>query len=285
METVHLIVSNDDSYNAAVIKRLIRMYQIKRDAIDIFDGKVLEPEQLDEVLYTNSLISNNKAVIVNNAERVKSGIVDQIISFANEPDERILLILVSEDIDTAKKRLSVLNSIKSVSKHILTNPTTYSMLQGYIKEYNIKITRTAIDMLVSALEIPKWGIIENELNKLSIYVGKGNVIDEDAVSELTFNLNKSDTFKFVSEVINCKEESALRSLKKLKETGGDNTMVIGALLWKLRQLVQSNPDKAEQFLKQMDLIYNYTLAIRNGRLGNNIALDMLTIELLHQKSC
>lgn len=280
MDTVHLIISSDDSYNSAVVRRLIIKHGVRKEAIDIFDGKILEQDQFENALYTNSLISSNKAIVINNAEKLKADIIALIEHFAGVPQEQVLVILVSEDVDVAKKKL---NSIKSIRKHILTNITTYSLIQSYIKEYNIKITKTAIDMLANTLEIPKWGIVENEFNKLSTYVGKDNVINEDAVSELTINLNRSDTFKFVSEIINLNKESALKSLQRLKESGGDNAMIIGALLWKLRQMVPRTRDNADLFIRQFELIYEYTLAIRTGRLNNNIALDILAMELLHRK--
>jgi|YelNatPaOPRAMG01_1025707.scaffolds.fasta_scaffold05694_13 DNA polymerase III delta subunit len=283
MNNLHLIVSKDSSYNAAIAKKIILEHSIRHEAVDNFDARTLDTFQLKNTLYSNSLISNKRCIIINNAHLLKPDVIELIIQFANAPQPDAVLIMISEDTDEAKKRLVALNSMKSITRHISANQTTYALIQNYIKTYNIKITKPAIDMLVNILEVSTWGIIENELNKLSTYAGKNGVIDEDAVAEITFNINRADTFKFVNELLAQKEKSAFEDLKKLKEAGSEIAMITGAILWKIRQLLSDPSNQVDTLIKRIELIYNYTLALRSGKLNNNIILDMLTIELLHEK--
>ena len=283
MGTAHFITGKDNSYNSALIRKLLTQHAVTPDALDTLDGKSVDVYQLDNALYTDSLLSKNKAAVITNAESLKPDVIEAVIKFSSSAAEHTLLILVTENPDALKlSKFSALRTAKTIKKYVLTNQTTYSLIQDYIKEHNVKITNTAVDMLTSVLEVSTWGIIEHELNKLSTYAGKDGTIDENTVSELTFNLNKSDTFKFVSEVLNHRDKAAFHDLKKIKETGAESAMVIGALLWKLRQLLYDAPDDTA-LRKRIGLIYDYSLAMRKGLVTNNLALDMLTIELLHRK--
>ncbi len=283
MYTLHLIIDKDNSYNSALIKKLISEHSVKADAIDTFDGKFIDLHQINNALYTDSLISNNRAIIINNTESLKPDAIDAVIKFSVSPPAHILLILVSENVDALKHgKFSGLNAIKTIKKHASPNHTTHSLIQEYIKDHNVKITKTAIEMLVNIFEVSTWGIVENELKKLSTYVGKNGIIDENAVSELTFNLNKSDTFKFVNEILAHNVKAALKDFKKIKETSAESVMIIGALLWKLRQLLYDTPND-NNIRHKIELIYKYNLAIRRGVINNNLGLDMLIIELLHEK--
>jgi DNA polymerase III delta subunit len=283
MYTLHLIIGKDNSYNSALIKKLLLDHSVKSDVIDTFDGKLIDLHQINNALYTDSLISNNRAIIINNTESLRPDVIDAVIKFSVSPPEHVLLIMVSENADALKHgKFAGLNSIKTIKRHALSNQTTYSLIQEYIKDHNVKITKTAIEMLINIFEVSTWGIVENELNKLSTYVGRNGLIDENAVSELTFNLNKSDTFKFVNEILTHKVKAALKDFKKIKETSVESAMVIGALLWKLRQLLYDSPGD-NNILKRIELIYKYNFAIRRGMINNSLALDMLIIELLHEK--
>ena len=283
MGTAHFITGKDNSYNSALIRKLLAQHAVTQDALDTLDGKSTDLNQLNNALYTDSLLSKNRAAAIVNAESLKPEVIEAVVKFSASAAEHTLLILVTENTDALKlSKFTALRAAKTIKKYALTNQTTYSLIQDYIKEHNVKITNTAVDMLTSILEVSTWGIIEHELNKLSTYAGKDGTIDENTVSELTFNLNKSDTFKFVSEVLNHRDKAAFHDLRKIKETGAESAMVIGALLWKLRQLLYDTPDDTA-LRKRIGLIYDYSLAMRKGLVTNNLALDMLTIELLHGK--
>jgi DNA polymerase III delta subunit len=283
MGTSHFIIGKDNSYNSALIRKLITQHGVQADALDTLEGKSIDLHQLNNALYTDSLIAKNRGIIINNAESLKPDVIEAVIKYSASAPEHILLLLVSENTDAIKhSKFAALNSAKTIKKHNLSNQTTYSLIQDYIKEHNVKITGAAVDMLINVFEVSTWGIIENELNKLSTYAGKNGSIDENAVSELTFNLNKSDTFKFVNELLNHTGKAAFHDLKKIKETGGESAMVIGALVWKLRQLIYNAPDD-DSIRKRIGLIYDYSLAMRKGMVNSSLALDMLTIELLHGK--
>ena len=283
MGTTYFISGKDSSYNSSLLRKLLTKHAVPPDSLDTLDGKSLEVHQLYNALYTDSLLSKNKAAVITNAESIKPDVIEEVIKFSASAAGQTLLLLVTENTDAIKlSKFTALYAAKTIKKHALTNQTTYSFIHDYIQEHNVKITDTAIDMLTSVFEVSTWGIIENELNKLSTYVGKDGTIDENAVSELTFNLNKSDTFKFVSEVLSHRDKAAFHDLKKIKETGAESAMVIGALLWKLRQLLSDAPDDAI-LRKRIGLIYDYSLAVRKGVIPNNLSLDILTIELLHGK--
>lgn len=283
MGNIHLIVSKDTSYISATTRKLVSQYVDKSEAIETFEGKFAELQQIDNALYTDSLISKNRAIIINNIDLLKPDVIEHINTFLTSPPDHILFIMTSTHADALKDgQFGTIQSSPSIKKHIALNQTTQSLIQNYIKEHDVKITQSAVDMLVNVFEVATWGIVENELNKLSTYAGKDGSIDEAAVSELTFNINNSDTFRFVNNILAHKQKAALKDLKSIKETGVESIMVIGALAWKFRQLLAGSPNNGA-LIKSINLLYKYNLEIRKGLINNTTALDKLTIELLQQK--
>ncbi len=283
MNSAHLILSNDHSYNNGLARKLMAQHGIRPDAVDTLDGKTADVNEINNALYTDSLIAQNKAVIVNNAEALKPGAIGVILTFAQSPEGNTLLLMVSGSMDTFKQaKFAGLNAAKTIKRHTLAGKTASVFIQDYIREHATKITRAAADMLADILDAATWGIVEQEMDKLSTYAGKDGTIDENTVSELTFNLNRSDTFQFVSELLGHRDAAALRDLARIQETGGDSVMVIGAILWKLRQMVTAKPRDAA-LRNRMKRIYEYSYALRTGTIRGPLALDMMTIELLRGK--
>ncbi|MCL4558786.1 MAG: hypothetical protein M1491_09240 [Deltaproteobacteria bacterium] len=282
MGNIHLIISNDNSYISSVVKKLVVQHIDREDAVESFDGKYAAPQQIDNALHTGSLISKNRAIVIHSIQSLKTDLIEDITAFLASPPENVLLIMTSDHPEVMKqKQFGTIQASRAVTRHVAVNKSTHSLLQDYIKEHDVRISPAAVDMLVDILEVGTWGIVENELNKLSTYAGRDKTIDETAVSELTFNLNRSDTFKLVNDVLAHRQKDALKDLKAVQETGGESAMVIGALAWKFRQLLASSNSRA--FVKAIALLYGYSLDIRKGMIGNAMALDKLIIELLQQK--
>lgn len=284
---LHLIISKDGSYNSSVAKTLVAEHIGKPaaghgDAVDVFEGKTIDLQQLDNALYTDSLIAGNKAIVMNNIEYLKPDAIAMIARFSETAPGHILLVMTCENADALKQnRFEAFRSLRKLKKHTALQQTAYSLFQDYLKKHNIRITKAALDMLVNVFEAPTWGMVENEMNKLSTYAGRNGEIDENAVSELTFNLDRADTFQFVNELLAHKTKPALKDLKRIKDTGVETIMVIGALAWKFRQLLQSTGDAG--FIRRLGLLYDYNLSLRKGMLGSSVALDKLAIELLNEK--
>ncbi len=283
MNAVHLILSNDHSYNTGLIRKLTAQYKVRPDSVDTLDGKTTDVYGINNALYTDSLIAQNRAVIINNAEALKPDSIGAIVKFAASPEGTTLLMMVSGNADAFRQgKYAALGASKNIRKHTITGKSAAVFIQDYVKEHATKITAAAAGMLADILETATWGIIEQEMDKLSTYAGKDGTIDETAVSELTFNLDRSDTFQFVSELLGQKDAAALRDLARMQEAGADSTMVIGAILWKLRQMIAANPRNAA-LRRRMERIYEYSLALRTGTLRGPLALDLMTIELLRRK--
>ncbi len=283
MGNIHLIVSNDSSYISSVAKKLVSEHVGRENAVESFDGKSSALEQIDNALRTGSLISTNRAVIINNMQSLKQDAIEAIAALLSSPPEGLLLIMTSDNPELLKqKRFEAIQSSRMVVRHIAPNLSTYALLQSYLKGHAVRISPAAMEMLVNAFEVATWGIVENELNKLSTYVGKDGTIDEAAVNDLTFNIDNSDTFGFVNDLLARRQKDALKALKSIHETGTESIMVIGALAWKLRQLLGKSSEPT--LIKSLGLLYRYNLAIRKGLISNTLALDKLTIELLQQKT-
>ncbi len=67
MGTSHFIIGKDNSYNSALIRKLITQHGVQADALDTLEGKSIDLHQLNNALYTDSLIAKNRGIIINNA--------------------------------------------------------------------------------------------------------------------------------------------------------------------------------------------------------------------------
>jgi DNA polymerase-3 subunit delta len=86
---------------------------------------------------------------------------------------------------------------------------------------------------------PHMGMLDQELAKLTNYVGDAKRIDEEDVDKLVGHSRQQDTWKIFDAIGAGRSGEALAILARLFDQGEDPMKILGAFSWHLRKLAQA----------------------------------------------
>ena len=185
-------------------------------------------------------------------------------------------------------------------------------LERWIKdkatELGMRITLGAQTALASAL--PDLQTLANELEKLSLFVGKGGTIDEQVLRQMSFVSKQDDVFEMTSAAARRDTKGALLQLQRLMDGGTAPEGILPLLAWQVRTLIQVRdmldrkvPDnymaekaglsdfvvrktlgQARQFSMNKLLQIHRSLleldhAVKTGRAEADLSIDALVVEM------
>jgi DNA polymerase III subunit delta len=91
-------------------------------------------------------------------------------------------------------------------------------------------------MLASSL--PDLQALDNELEKLSLYVGTGGTIDEKVLGTMSYVSKADDVFEMTSAAARRDTRGALQQLQRLVNGGTAPESILPVLAWQVRTLIQ-----------------------------------------------
>jgi DNA polymerase-3 subunit delta len=100
-----------------------------------------------------------------------------------------------------------------------------------------QLSAPAAQLLVELVG-PEMGQLDQELEKLAVYVGAASRIDQSDVDQLVGRSRAADTFKIFDALGNGKPGEALAVLDQLLVQGEEPLRILGAFSWQLRRLAQ-----------------------------------------------
>jgi DNA polymerase-3 subunit delta len=178
----------------------------------------------------------------------------------------------------------------------------------HAKALRVRITPGAQSMLATAL--PDLQALDNELEKLSLYVGEGGTIDETVLRTMSYASKADDVFEMTSAAARRDTKQALRALQLLVDGGTAPEGVLPVLAWQVRTLIQVRDmidqrisegrmaeksgisdfvvrktiPQARQFTMPRLLDIHHRLleldhAVKTGRADADLSLDALVVEM------
>ena len=202
---------------------------------------------IDKVLSatrTVPMMAKKRVVLVRGIERWDSDgggddpPLDKIAEYAKEPIDSTCLILVAEKIDGRRK----LMTLAKKSGFIVDCKTVDSReLPGWIKNVaqakGPSIERDVAE-LIAEIAGPELSYLEDVLERLSLYVGPGNAITEEAVTVCVTRVRLADTWKLVDAASTKDLGKVLALFADVYDPRDRGLPLIGAIAWSLRQLLK-----------------------------------------------
>jgi DNA polymerase-3 subunit delta len=102
-----------------------------------------------------------------------------------------------------------------------------------------KLAKNAADMLVELVG-GTLGVLDQEIEKLTAYVGDRATIVEEDVDHLVGRSRAAETFKIFDAIGSGQPAAALRILQRLFDEGESPIAILGAFSWQLRRLAQAS---------------------------------------------
>lgn len=157
--------------------------------------------------------------------------------FASVPDATVLILV---DRGSVAKNSSLLKAAARYGKVEEYTPPKGAALERWItersKSVGVRVTPGAAAMLGSAL--PDLEALANELEKLSLYVGRGGAIDETVLRQMSWVSKQDDVFEMTSAAARRDTKAALQQLQRLSNGGTAAEGIMPVLAWQIRTLIQ-----------------------------------------------
>ncbi|HKP54435.1 MAG TPA: DNA polymerase III subunit delta [Chloroflexia bacterium] len=229
--------------------------------------------------------------------------------FGAIPDSTVLILVERGGVAKNNALLKAAARYGKVEEYL---PPKGMALERWIKEraasMGVRVTPGAQAALAAGL--PDLQTLAGELDKLSLYVGEGETIDEKVLREMSFVARQDDVFEMTSAAARRDTKGALQRLHYLVEGGTAPEGILPVLAWQVRTLIQvrdmldrrvpegrmaetaglsdfivrKSVGQARQFTMSKLLDIHHKLleldhAVKTGRAEAEMTLDSLVVEM------
>lgn len=212
--------------------------------LDKFTAGETPVDKILSATRTVPMMAKKRVVMVRGLERWDSETgsddppLDKIAEYAKEPIDSTCLVLVAEKIDGRRKLMTL---AKKAGFLVDCATVDARQLPGWIKA-RAKAKGHGIDAdvaeLIAEIAGPELSYLDDVLERLSLYVGPGNDITEDAVTVCVTRVRLADTWKLVDAASTKDLGKVLTLFADVYDPRDRGLPLIGAIAWSLRQLLK-----------------------------------------------
>lgn len=157
--------------------------------------------------------------------------------FSSVPETTVLILVDRGAVAKNSALLKAASRYGKVEEHITPKGATLERWIGErARQLGIRVTPGALQMLGSS--IGDLAALTNELEKLSLYVGKGGTIDENVLRNISWVSKADDVFEMTSAAARRDTRGALAHLQRLVDGGTSPEGILPVLAWQIRTLIQ-----------------------------------------------
>ncbi len=196
---------------------------------------------------TVPMMAPKRFVLLRSAERWEAGEgdeggkaspLDDLAEYLKAPIDSTCLVIVANKLDGRRKLASV---SKKLGVAVACDPLSDRELPGWIvdqaKRRGHSISRDTAEHLAH-IAGPELAYVDDCLERLSLYVGKGAPIDDDAVSVSVARVRAQDAWAVAAAIGKRDLGAALAALSDAYDPRDRGLPLLGALAWSIRQLAR-----------------------------------------------
>jgi DNA polymerase-3 subunit delta len=177
-------------------------------------------------------------VVVENADPFVTRHRPLLEKYVGQPATTGVLVL---EVKSWPANTKLAKLIDEAATLVCKTPATFRLPAWCVKwtaaRHGKKLDTAAAELLVDLVG-PDMGLLDQELNKLAIYVGAAGQIGSADVDALVGRSRAAETFKIFDAIGAGRRADALAILDRLFEQGEDALAILGAFSWQLRRLAQ-----------------------------------------------
>ena len=199
-------------------------------------------------------LSSKRLVIARNVHRLNNDELENIIEYAKSPSPYTCLVLVAETVwddsdlpgSTKEIRATLKETVKKTGEIYNFKPIQYRNLESWVRERcrerEVRINPAAVYLLTNFLGNDLFNL-ESEIEKLTLYVGKGNVIDQATIQVLVSGNPEISIFKFLDALGEKKGSEAYKTLKNIYlntklPNNIESLRILGIIRWHFKKLLE-----------------------------------------------
>jgi DNA polymerase III subunit delta len=171
--------------------------------------------------------------------------IDKLAAYAAAPIDSTCMVMVAEKID-GRRKLAAL--AKRQGFLVACEPLDARSLISWIAD-RARAKGHPMDPdvaeLLAAIAGPELAYVNDALERLSLYAGAGQPIDENAVADCVARVRTADTWALVDAVGKRDLAAGMRILADVYDPRDRGLPLLGALAWSVRQLARYQAASAE----------------------------------------
>lgn len=180
--------------------------------------------------------------------------LDALAEYTKNPSDTTVLVLVAIKLHGQRR---LVTGAKKGGYIVTCEPLSRRALPGWIetaaREKGHSIDAETADLLAE-IAGPELGYLADAIERLSLFVGKGAPITEDAVAKVVIRVRQSTVWELIDALGKRKLDKALAALADVYDPRDGGLRLLGAVSWSVRQLVKfeaavnggANPGEAGQ---------------------------------------
>jgi DNA polymerase III subunit delta len=253
-----LLISGTESLLASEVLDAVRVRVLAAGIAglndDTFQAGVTKVEEVLSLARTLPMLARERLIVVRDVERweekeakasakAKEGraappALDQLLEYAEKANPSTVLVLLAPSLDkrrriyTAAKKEDWLVSCETPNRQQLPE-----WVIGRARARGAKLNRNVAELLLELLG-PALGPLADAIERLALYVGEGQTIDETAVSECVVRVRTASVWELVGAVGRRDRKAALGVLHDVYDPQDRGLPLLGILAWATRQLLR-----------------------------------------------
>lgn len=201
-------------------------------------------EQVLGAARTPPMFAKRRLVMVRDAERWESAkgksteALDRLADYLKEPMPSTVLILSADKLD---KRRRLMTTATKLGVVVQCDPLSKGELPRWVqaaaKERGNAMGRNVAELLAE-LAGPELSAVNDAVERVCLFVGEGQEVTEDAVSECVVRLRPATVWELVGAVGKRDAGRALAALDQVYDPQDRGLRLVGVLAWSTRQLIR-----------------------------------------------
>jgi DNA polymerase-3 subunit delta len=205
-------------------------------ALSVYAGDKVDFSTVQNDLNTLPFLSPCRVVVVEPADKFVTEHRATLEKYAASPSAAGVLVLdVKSFPETTKLAKALPDAAKITCKAPYANKLPGWCVDWARNRHNKKLANDAAELLVDMVG-PAMGLLDQEIEKLTIAIGDKPAITAEDVDKLVGRSRSADVFRILDAVGEGKPALALNVLGELFEAGEDPLAVLGPMTFQLRKL-------------------------------------------------
>jgi DNA polymerase-3 subunit delta len=222
----------------AALRKIVLGVEDDGFGLSTFNGDKATFAAIHNELSTLPFLGPRRLVVVDNADPFVTEERQKLEKYVGEPAATGVLVL---DVKTWPATTKLAKLIPENCTIVCKTPTAQTLLSWCVAwceaQYGKQLGQPAARLLVDLVGA-EMGQLDQELNKLAVYVGDASRIETADVDQLVGDSRAEKTFQIFDLIGSGQTGKALTMLDRLLDQGEDPNRLLGAFSWQLRRLVQ-----------------------------------------------
>jgi len=248
---------------------------------DYFYGKESEISEVLSSAQTLPMMTERRFVLLKRVDETRGSDRERLIEYVKAPNSSTVLLLVTQNLSlkgqgARKEDFSLVNAVSSTGMAVSFANPYMDKLPAHIdqmaRERGKRTSREAVRLLMDLTGSDMKGI-EQELEKICLFIGERQTIEADDVTEVVADIREGKIFEFTDAMGDRNIKASLQIYRRMREERQEPLMILAMLLrhfrtiWQIQECLEEGMSDSQvaKKLKLNPYIFTKTYKPRAGK--------------------